>query len=68
MSALQCPDVQTCFLSEYMRERWIAKIKKCYLFIQHVAVSVKRNFLASITRQDKVKIFVLIASAKYSLC
>ena len=28
MSALQCPDVQTCFLSEYMLERWIAKIKK----------------------------------------
>ena len=28
MSALQCPDVQTCFLSEYMQERWIAKIKK----------------------------------------
>lgn len=28
MSALQCPDVQTCFLSEYMLGRRIAKIKK----------------------------------------
>ena len=32
MSALQCPDVQTCFLSEYMLGRWIAKIKKILLF------------------------------------
>ena len=46
MSALQCPDVQTCFLSEYMLGRRIAKIKKKknYPFIQHVAVPVKGNF------------------------
>ena len=46
MSALQCPDVQTCFLSEYMLGRRIAKIKKKknYPFIHDVAVPVKGNF------------------------
>ena len=66
MSALQCPDVQTYFLSEHMLGRWVVKIKKCYPFLQHVGVSVKRNFLASISGQEEVKLFLLIASAKYS--
>ena len=75
MSALQCPDVHTCFLSEYMLERWIAKIKnkqtnkkkQPFTLLYNMLQCLKANF-ASISGQDELKIFLLIASAKYSLC
>ena len=35
MSALQCPDVQTYFLSEYMLGIWVAKIKVWYVQLFH---------------------------------
>ena len=67
MSALQCPDVQTCFLSEYMQGRWIAKIKINYP-LYNMLQCLWKETLASISGQDEVKIFVFTASAKYSYC